>query len=282
MGPWPFVTKRVFHHPDGSQEEWQSRYHRKKLPLPIPLPLLKKALTSGAFLFRCLWMPRSLNWWIGTVFALGAALFVIGSVLCLDPSLAKIWSLDENAINRIFFAGSIPFTIAAYLQLYQAANAGEPSPAGSTTQQKETSRFSLFGWQPANAGWLSCALQFIGTLLFNVNTFDAMIPALGWLQQDFFIWIPNFIGSIFFLASSYIAFIEYVHSYWKWAPSSLTWWIVGVNLLGSVAFIISAIFAFVPAHEPGFDAIMISVIFTLIGAFAFFVGSLLMLPETVE
>ena len=37
----------------------------------------------------------------------------------------KIWSLDAAQINAIFFAGSIPFTTAGYLQLYQAANADE-------------------------------------------------------------------------------------------------------------------------------------------------------------
>ena len=27
-------------------------------------------------------------------------------------------------------------------------------------------------------------MQFLGTPLFNANTFDAMLPELGWLQQD--------------------------------------------------------------------------------------------------
>jgi hypothetical protein len=40
-----------------------------------------------------------------------------------------------------------------------------------------------FGWSPRDIGWLSCALQFIGTLLFNVNTFDAMLPDLSWLSK---------------------------------------------------------------------------------------------------
>jgi hypothetical protein len=45
---------------------------------------------------------------------------------------------------------------------------------------------------------------------------------------------------------------------------------------------ISAVFAFVLPGLPNVDAVTISVAFTLFGAVVFFVGSLLMLPETAE
>lgn len=44
-----------------------------------------------------------------------------------------------------------------------------------------------FAWRPRNAGYLASLIQFIGTLLFNFNTADAMISGLSWLQQDIFI-----------------------------------------------------------------------------------------------
>jgi hypothetical protein len=84
----------------------------------------------------------------------------------------------------------------------------------------------------------------LGTLLFNANTFDAMLPGLGWLQQDLAVWIPDFVGSILFLASGYLAFGETCHTYWAWKPQSLSWWITFTNLFGCVAFMISAFFAF--------------------------------------
>jgi hypothetical protein len=198
--------------------------------------------------------------------------------LILVPALAQQWSFDTNAINATFFAGSIPFTIAAYLQLFQAANAGEFAPHGRSMPNPHV---QLFGWRPHDIGWLSCALQLVGTVLFNVNTFDAMLLGLDWLQQDLAIWAPDFAGSIFFLASGYLAFAETCHAHWAWKPRLLSWWVVFVNLLGCVAFMVSAVFAFVPPKEPGFDALTISVAFTLIGAAGFLIGSLLMLPETV-
>ena len=103
----------------------------------------------------------------------------------------------------------------------------------------------LFGWRPHDIGWLSRALQFIGTILFNFNTFDAMIPSLNWFQQDLLIWVPDIVGSILFLASGYLAFIETCHAHWAWNPRSISWWVVFTNLLGCVGFMISALFAIV-------------------------------------
>lgn len=218
-------------------------------------------------------MPRELNWWIGSVFALGASLFALGCVLFLFPSLAAAWSFSEDQANAVFFMGSIPFTTAAYLQLYQAANAG-PMVGGSRPGRV------WFGWRPGNAGWLSSALQFVGTVLFNFNTFDAMIPGLGWFQQDLLIWVPNVLGSILFLASGYLAWIEICHAHWAWEPDHISWWVGAINLLGCIAFMISAVLAFVPPQAFAFDVVTVSLVFTLVGAIAFFLGALLLLPET--
>lgn len=214
-------------------------------------------------------MAQNLNRWIGIIFALGSLLFMLASVLSLVPAIAQAWSIDSSGINLIYFAGSIPFTIAAYLQLFQAAN-----PAG-TEQRRQ-----LIGWQPSDLGWLSAALQFVGTLLFNINTFDAMIPSLDWLQQDLLIWAPDIVGSVLFLVSGYLAFVEMCHAYWAWKPKSIAWWCVFANLLGCVGFMISALFAIALPGTPSTEAVTISVLFTLLGAIGFLIGSLLMLPDS--
>jgi hypothetical protein len=278
-GPWPFVTQRTFLATDGRKHFWSSRHHRKGLrhrEAEHATETKTEAAVVGS-VWRCLWMPWQLNWWIGVVFALGALLFLLGSVLTLVPSLALAWSLDSSGINVIFFAGSIPFTIAAYLQLFQAANA----PAISAIEATGTKRSrTVFGWKPHDIGWLSSALQFVGTLLFNINCFDALLPSLDWWQQDLAIWVPDFAGSILFLASGYLAFIETCHAYWAWKPSSLSWWVVFINLLGCVGFMISACFAFVVPGSPNMDVVNLATAFTLIGSVGFLVGSLLMLPES--
>lgn len=214
-------------------------------------------------------MAQNLNRWIGIIFALGSVLFMLASVLSLVPTLAQAWSMDPTKINLIYFAGSIPFTTAAYLQLFQAAN-----PSG-TEQRRQ-----LIGWQPSDLGWLSAALQFVGTLLFNINTFDALIPSLDWLQQDLLIWAPDIVGSVLFLVSGYLAFVEMCHAYWAWKPKSIAWWCVFTNLLGCVGFMTSALFAIALPGTPSMEAATISVLFTLLGAIGFLIGSLLMLPKS--
>ena len=123
------------------------RHHRKGLRQPAA----GQPLEFGVLLRRGLWQPRQLNWWIGTVFACGSALFMLGGILSLAPQAAARWALDSTAVNSIFFAGSIPFTAAAYLQLYQAANAPESVAAGSTPRADVV----YFGWRPGNLGWLA-------------------------------------------------------------------------------------------------------------------------------
>jgi hypothetical protein len=271
-GPWPFITRKIYQLPGHRQMAWYSRIHRKGLGKggPVALPAFASAV------IRSLWMPQKLNWWIGVVFATGSSLFFLGSLLSLMPELAREWAIDTNGINRVFFAGSVPFTTAAYLQLFQAANAGEFTPQGIRKKQKAR----WFGWNPENIGWLSCAFQFLGTILFNVNTFDAMNTGLNWLQQDFAIWVPDVAGSVLFLASGHLAFSETCHAHFAWEPRNLSWWVTFVNLIGCVAFMVSAIFAFEPPRGASFDGATYAVLFTLIGAAGFLIGSLLMLPET--
>ncbi|QDU75598.1 hypothetical protein Pan97_26320 [Bremerella volcania] len=217
------------------------------------------------------WLPRDLNWWIGVLFAIGAVLFCGASILCLlDVATASA--------SVIYFLGSIPFTIAAYLQLHQAANA---APLPSAPKAVST-QHSYFGWRPHDVGWLSCATQFVGTVLFNFNTLDAMIPSLSWFGQDLLVWTPNFIGSILFLISGYLAFIEVGHAYWAWAPKDLSWWITFINLLGCAGFMISAVLAITLPGQPDPVRTTVSVAFTLQGAISFLLGALLMLPEASQ
>ncbi|MDM7952998.1 MAG: hypothetical protein QUV07_07260 [Cyanobium sp. CZS 25K] len=275
-GPWGFTTRRVYQLEQHERLLWRSRHHRKRLPLRPPGSVFRVERE----LLRCLWMPRELNWWIGSVFALGSLLFLIGSWLSLNPALARHLSMNSAAVSGVFFLGSIPFTTAAYLQLFQAANAGPPLAVGDAEPQRRR-RLHWFGWAPREIGWLSCALQFPGTILFNINTFDGLDAHLNWLGQDGLVWIPNLLGSILFLASGYLAFLETCHAPWAWQPGSLSWWVTFLNLLGCFGFMGSALTALVLPASPGPIFPSVSLLFTLLGALGFLIGSLLMLPETV-
>lgn len=258
-GATPFTSRRYYRTDDGDTVARTSRGHRK-------------GLVSGAERYGPRVPSVALNPWIGGIFALGASLFALGCVLQLYPPLAQTWSLSDFEVNRVFFLGSIPFSTAAFLQLYQAELAGNFN-SGATPSREGVL------WRLRNVGWLSCLLQFAGTLLFNVNTLEAMYPGATWWQQDLKIWLPNFSGSVFFLLSGYLAFIETCHRFWAWLPGDYGWWVAAINLLGCVAFMASACLAFsLPELLP--EAVVeLSAVFTLIGAVGFFVGALLLFWE---
>ncbi len=216
-----------------------------------------------------------LNLWIGLLFAVGATLFAVGGILSLAAAFAASWAPTSGDTNWVYFVGSIPFTTAAYLQLFQSANSSRGD--GRSTPTART--IAWFGWYPEELGWLGCAHQFAGTLLFNLNTFDALTPNLTSLQQNVAIWAPDMIGSALFLASGYLAYTDYCHSPGAWAPHRLSWWITVVNLLGCIAFMISAVLAFVPPVASVTVLPVLSTAFTILGAAAFLVGALLMLPK---
>lgn len=272
-GAGPFVSHRLLRQADGNVWHWHSRHHRKRLVLRE----VRSAVHFGRLFLAQLWQPGQLNWWIGVIFAIGASLFALASVLTLVPDLAAAVGLSPGEVDGIYFLGSIPFTTAAYLQLFQAANA-DPAPGEAAPVPRNR---QWFGWKPHNIGWLSCALQFPGTVLFNFNTFDGLIPSLAWWQNELVVWLPNLVGSVLFLASGYLAFIEVAHRWWAWRLRDVSWWVVFTNLLGCIGFMISALFAVVLPWEVDWMATT-AVVFTLQGAICFWLGSVLMLPEAAE
>jgi hypothetical protein len=99
-------------------------------------------------------------------------------------------------------------------------------------------------------------------VLFNINTFDAMLPNLNWRQQELEIWMPNIMGSILFLSSGYLAFVETCHKHIAWRPTDLVWWITLINLLGCIGFMIAAVFGIVLLGAPNETWLTMSLVFT--------------------
>ncbi|HRW64246.1 MAG TPA: hypothetical protein P5032_00610 [Candidatus Competibacter sp.] len=139
------------------------------------------------------------------------------------------------------------FTTAAGMQFEEAIN-GDVADIGVLVST-DRPRWRWFAWKPRNAGYSASLIQFVGTLLFNLNTGDALLTSLGGLQEDILIWMPDVVGSICFLLSSYLAVVEVSHCFWSYQPRLLSWWIVMINLLGLITFRFSAVFNyFLPSN----------------------------------
>jgi hypothetical protein len=274
----PFVTRIVQHLPDGRQRVSQSRWHRKGVP---PLEIDRDGIAVRAALvvnpWLHLWAPGRLAWWIAVLFIIGSSCFALGGFASNWPQYLPPGFKDSSVINMVFFVGSLFFTSAAWLQLLEAIN-GDVADIG-TSAGTPGQHWRWFAWKPHNAGYSASLIQFIGAVLFNFNTADAMIAGLGWMGEDLLIWTPDVIGSVCFLIASYLALIEVSHRFWSVQPGQVGWWIVMLNMLGSVAFMLAAVFTFFQPSSGEMEWVWGANFFTLVGAAGFFSGSYLMIPE---
>ena len=91
------------------------------------------------------------------------------------------------------------------------------------------------------------------------------------------VWRPDFYGSILFLVSSTFAILA-LGRIRSWRPREAAWWVAWLNMLGSIAFMASAIGAFVIPRTDSAVDLTIADRGTLVGAVCFFVGALLAIP----
>ncbi len=211
-----------------------------------------------------------------------ASFFMIGSFCFIFASMLSLYfekNFSNFTVNIIYFIGSIFFTLAAYGQYLESINSDITSPVSIS---KNKSRWKFWSIRPRNLGYLSSITQFIGTILFNINTFDAFDSNLTPIQTNLLVWIPDKIGSSLFLISSFFAWLEMYKDSNTKRFISLNWWIVWINILGSVLFQISAFASFVNFSTGKPLDLTLSLYTTLFGAICFFIGAFLMLFEKYD
>ncbi|MFF0478925.1 hypothetical protein [Streptomyces sp. NPDC004284] len=123
--------------------------------------------------------------------------------------------------------------------------------------------------------WLSAFVLFAGTLVFAVGLLDSFLQGLTVQQINRLIWAVDVIGCVLFLVSGHLAFAEICHGRRRVLWRILGWWIVAVNQLGSVVFMVSVLAASTrPATGSLIDA-DIADRNTLTGALCFSAGGIL-------
>jgi hypothetical protein len=213
--------------------------------------------------------PRRLDWGIAVLFMIGSFGFAMGSV----GAYASAVGPHADAVT--FFASSIFFTAASFWQLVQSQSPAT-RPAG-TAHDDQRQQVWLFAWRPHDKNWLAAVAQFPGTLFFNVTTYQAITVATTNGQYDRVVWRPDFFGSILFLVASAFAILA-LGKVLSWRPWDDWWWIAWLNMLGSIAFMVSAVGAFVTPTTGTTVDVSLADRGTLAGAICFFFGALLVIP----
>ena len=254
----PFTTRVVYRRTDGSTAIWESRFQRKHSSQLSRVEAADGRRTSA----------RPASWWIGVLFAIGSVCFIVAPF----PGFADL--VGSAADGAVFFVGSIFFTSAALLSYLEAANADRELDG-----RKRRRRMRLLTFEPHRIDWWSTLIQLVGTLYFNVETFRAMQTSFDTAQVDRLVWRPELIGSICFLISGLLAYLEVRDGgFWR-AEKTLEWKIATVNLAGCMLFMISAIAGYiVPATGDVFHLAAANVS-TSLGAVCFLIGAIWLLPE---
>lgn len=212
--------------------------------------------------------PRHLNTATAVLFTIGSAGFALGAT----GFYASAVSTTADAVT--FFVSSLFFTSASFLQLVQSQS---PAMAPSAGDDLEPAPARLLAWLPRDRAWLAAIVQFPGTLYFNSTTFRAVTTSTSSSQYDAVVWRPDFYGSVLFLVSSAFAILA-AGRVLSWRPGDAGWRIAWLNMLGSIAFMASAVAAYVvPTATAPVDATL-SDRGTFVGAVCFFAGALLMIP----
>jgi hypothetical protein len=204
-----------------------------------------------------------------------SVLFTLGSLCFAVAAVASQWaSSPRPAIDVTFFVGSIFFTCASYLQYAETVNVQHGTMADARRR-----RWRPASWEPRRIDWLAASIQLLGTIFFNLSTFTAMKQGLSTTQSNRRVWAPDAFGSICFLASSELAYAEVCQRWVCFKRHSLSWWIVALNLLGSIAFGVAAIASLLEPSSGLPISARVANAGTALGGLCFLAGALALMPE---
>jgi hypothetical protein len=178
------------------------------------------------------------------LFVAGSALFALATA----PYFAVL--VGAGLTNVLCFLGSWFFTAAAWMQVKLSRSEAE---------------------------WYSAAVQFAGTVLFNISTGAAVWISAPWLQSTglrrHLVWTPDAVGSLAFLISAMVA----IAALGVGAPARdrrIAW----LNMAGCVAFGVSALAGYIRRSGVTEDQWLAN-LGTFIGALCFAAAALAALPR---
>jgi hypothetical protein len=176
--------------------------------------------------------------------------------------------VTEHAYLSVYLVGGVFFCTGGYASLVQVINEPDelegPAPA----------RWRWWSREPRRLAWLSAAVLFAGTIVFAINLVDSFVEGLSAAEEDRLVWSPDVVGCALFLVSGHLALVG-IGGWRFWRRRDLGWWIVAVNQVGSILFMVSAIASFARPSTGDALAVGIANRGTISGAACFAIAGLL-------
>jgi hypothetical protein len=266
QGGGPFTSRLTWSLPAGGHATWESRVARKRGAIAVRDDQdgsVGISSVPGAIAKRL----RRVNWVAAGAFTVGGSLFTLGA------AESQLGSGDAATAASIYFGGGLFFSTGGYASLLGAINAPRSLDA---TGAPVAGRWRWWSYEPHRIDWLSTFVLFVGTLAFGVSLIHSFLTGLTTQQVNRMIWTPEMIGCVLFLVSGHLGMVEICH---RWRPClrrrDLAWWIVAVNQVGSILFMIAALAAFTRPATGSEVNVTIANWGTLTGALCFAVGGIL-------
>ena len=214
------------------------------------------------------WAPGRADWQVAAAFAVGSACFAVGAV----PLYASAVGAVADGVT--FFVGSLFFTTAALLQVLLAAGVirADERPRASVQWRRRVR-------SPNRPEWWAGVVQFVGTLMFNLSTFEALQQGLTATEAERRVWTPDARGCIAFLIASTLVFADVRRPWLTWRPRDLGWSIAVLNLVGSIAFAVSAVGAEIVPSTGSLRSLELDNLGTFVGGLCFLAGAILLVPD---
>ena len=214
------------------------------------------------------WEPGRADWQVAALFIIGASCFTLGAL----PLYADLVGPAADGVT--YFVGSIFFTAAALLQVLISAGI-----VRADARPRSSVRWRGRVRTPDRPEWWAGVVQFVGTLMFNISTYEAMQQGLTAAQAERRVWTPDARGCIAFLVASALAYADVRRPWLRWRPRDLGWSVATLNMVGSIAFAASAIGAYVVPSTGELASLTLDNLGTFVGGVCFLFGAVLLIPD---
>lgn len=248
------------------------------------------------------------SFWVAVVFVLGSTAWIVNGFYLFLP-LVNIGGDHLTAAAWWAFVGGTLFEIGSYLMVVEALNCNHEELFGpalwelvrgprsrgsnerlSTDDANKTNRKGRYRWiglgDVHELGYLACSIQLFGASIFWVSTITGLPHVIPNLTSDpsvpiadIFYWTPQVIGGTGFIISSILLMLEVQTAWWKPNLTSLGWHIAVWNLIGALGFTLCGAFGYGALNSTKVN--YQSVLSTFWGSFAFEIGSVIQLWETL-